>query len=125
MGVGLNWLVNVFLFGVLWFYVGARLVGGEATLDTTVRAVGYAFLWPGIASLVIVVVSNYIGDASSSAIPASLFFRLALGLWSICLAGIAMKYVHSLSWGRTIAVVLWLPVLMLALVGGLEFFSIN
>ncbi len=45
LGVLLNWLLNTFLFGVLWFFLGARFLGGRATLGTTVRAVGYAFLY--------------------------------------------------------------------------------
>ena len=51
LGVGINWLITAFLFGVLWFHAGARMLGGRAPLEVTLTAVGYAFLWPGIFGL--------------------------------------------------------------------------
>jgi hypothetical protein len=42
-----------------------------------------------------------------------------LGLWALALAAIGTKFVHELSWGRTVLVLLWVPVLVLAFVAAI------
>ena len=115
MWLALNWLFGVAFFGVLWFFVGARLLGGKATLNATVRAVGYAFLVPGIVALAFTLLTAPLGKMSVGPALTVLGVKVLLGLWSICLAGIAVKFVHSLTWRRAAAVVLWMPALLLLL----------
>jgi hypothetical protein len=115
MWLALNWLFGVVFFGVVWFFVGARLLGGRASLDTTVRAVGYAFLVPGMVALASTLLTAPLGKTSASAALGVLGIKMALGLWSVCLAGIAVGFVHSLTWRRALIVVLWMPALLLLL----------
>ena len=112
MWVVLNWLFGIVFFAALWFFVGARVLGGKASLGTTVRAVGYAFLVPGTAALAFTLLTARLGATSAGATLALLGVKLTLGVWSVCLAGIAVGFVHSLSWRRALLVVLWMPALL-------------
>jgi hypothetical protein len=111
-GVLLNWAFSVLLFGVLWFFVGARALGGRGSLDTTIRAVGYAFLWPGLIALPVALAHGTAPSPRSNI--GTLVVAGGLGLWTLALAAIGVKHVHSLSWGRTVVVLLWVPVVVLA-----------
>ena len=117
VGILLNWIFSVFLFGVLWFFVGARVLGGRGSLDTTVRAVGYAFLWPALFALP-VALAHATAPATRSNI-GTLVLAGGLGIWTLALAAIGVKYVHSLSWGRTVLVLLWVPVVALMCAGAI------
>jgi hypothetical protein len=115
MWLALNWIFGVAFFGVLWFFVGARLLGGKASLNATVRAVGYAFLVPGIVALAFTLLTAPLGKMSVGPTLGVLGVKVLLGLWSVCLAGVAVKFVHSLTWRRTAVVVLWMPAALLSL----------
>jgi hypothetical protein len=115
MWLALNWLFGVVFFGVLWFFVGARLLGGRASLNATVRAVGYAFLVPGMVALAFTLLTAPLGKMSVGPALSVLGIKVLLGLWAICLAGIAVKFVHSLTWRRAVVVVLWMPAVLLSL----------
>jgi len=113
--VALNWLFGIAFFAGLWFYVGAWVLGGKASFATTVRAVGYAFLVPGMVALALTVLSAPLGKLSMGAALGVLGIKIALGLWSICLAGIAVRFTHSLTWRRALVVVAWMPAFLLCL----------
>lgn len=112
-GVALNGLLKVVVFGVVWFYVGARVVGGTASLDTTVKAVGYAFFWPALIAVATVALLEGSGPQSTDFVLLSIGLRVLLGILSIVLAALAVRHVHRLSIGRTLAVVLWFPVALI------------
>jgi hypothetical protein len=116
VGVLLNWAFSVFFFGVLWFFAGARVLGGHGSLGTTVRAVGYAFLWPALIAVPVAVAH---GSSPSRPNIGTLVIAGGLGLWTLTLATIAVKNVHSLSWIRTVLVLLWIPVAVLAFVAAI------
>jgi hypothetical protein len=115
MWVLLNWIFGVVFFGVIWFFLGAKALGGKADLATTVRAVGYAFLIPAIVALIVSALTAAFGDSSPGGAMRMLAINGLLGLWSLCVAGIAIRFVHSLSWQRATLVVLWMPAFLLLL----------
>ena len=115
MWLALNWILGVAFFGVLWFFVGARLLGGKGGLNATVRAVGYAFLVPGIVALAFTLLTAPLGKMSVGPTLGVLGVKVLLGLWAVCLAGVAVKFVQSLTWRRAAIVVLWMPAALLSL----------
>ena len=115
MWVALNWLFGIAFFAGLWFFVGARVLGGRASLGTTVRAVGYAFLVPGMVGLALTLLTAGLGKLPMGAAVGVLGLKTALGLWSIYLAGIAVRFTHSLTWRRALVVVVWMPAFLLCL----------
>ncbi len=115
MWLALNWVFGVVFFGVLWFFVGARLLGGKANLSTTIRAVGYAFLVPAIVALAFTLVTAPLGKMAVGPALGVLSVKVLLGVWSVCLAGVAVKFVHALTWRRAVVVVLWMPAVLISL----------
>jgi hypothetical protein len=113
MWVVLNWVLGVLFFGVLWFFVGARVLGGKASLGTTVRAVGYAFLLPGTLALAVTLLTAPLGKMAAVGALGLGAVKVALGVWSLCLAGIAVGFAHKLTWLRAVFVVLWMPAVWL------------
>jgi len=112
LGVTLNTLLTILIVGGLWYFLGARVLGGEGSFDMTVRGLGYAYLWPALLSLLVVVTLYDPSDSGGGTLKASLGLRLALWLWSMVQSAFAIRHIHSLSWPRTLGVLLWVPVLL-------------
>jgi hypothetical protein len=115
MWVILNWVFGITFFAGLWFFLGARVLGGKGSFGATVRAVGYAFLVPGVVTLAFALLTAGLGKLTTGAAVGVLGIKTVLGLWSICLAGIAVRFTHSLTWQRALLVVVWMPAFLLGL----------
>lgn len=106
---------SLVFFGVLWMYFGSRLVMGQTSLACTVKAVGYAFLWPGLLGAWAVLLPVAAPGAAAVLAPTSLVLRLAAGLWAVTVAALALKALNRLDWRRTAIAVGWLPLTLAAL----------
>lgn len=112
---------NLLFFGGLWMHLGAKILGGRAPFKTTVQAVGYGFFFPGLLGLATVplmlystVPTNSLTENLVSTI-ASLLLQLIAGLAALVYAAIGTKHIHELSWRKTIAVMLWMPILLIGI----------
>lgn len=109
-GLAFGWVSNIFLLCFLWFWVGARVFGGGASFDMTLRGVGYALFWP---SLVALLASPMFWSAANDENVVNTLLLLGLlgaaTVWAMGLAAIAVHHIHGLTWPRTLAVLLWYP----------------
>lgn len=114
---------NAIIYGILWLWVGSRLVRGSASLATTAKACGYAFLWPSLLGLLTVPLILWLSDPRAESSALVLLFAAALqlvaGLWALGVALLAVKHINGFRWGKTIIVAIWLPGPLVALVLGL------
>ena len=106
-------MVNVALFGVLWLWVGSKLVRGKASLSITTKACGYAFLYPSIVGLLTVPPMLWLsgGPVESTWLPVlgAVALQLGAGLWALGIALVAVKRLNGFGWGKTLVVATWLP----------------
>lgn len=106
-------------FGILWLWLGAKLVKGTASLAITVKACGYAFLIPSVLGLLTVPGMLWLSTESNTTILLSIaVIQLIAGSWSLGIAFIALKNINSFSWHKTSFVALWLPVLLFIVLFG-------
>lgn len=119
-------LISMFLMGLLWAWVGSRIVGGKASIAITTKACGYAFLYPSIFGLLTVPLMLWIpGQEMESNWPVVigiLSVQISVGFWSLYLAFLGVKRLNHFNWIKTLIVVIWFPVL-LSMVAILGYFS--
>ena len=115
-------IANLFFFGILWMYLGSKIFGGRAPIKDTVQAVGYAFLYPGIISLITVpltLLSAGYGNETSEGlglICLLLPLQLVLGIAALLYSGIAIKQLNGFGWLKTLGVLVWFPLLIIGFV---------
>ena len=127
-GAALNAVFNLFLFGIVWMYLGSRMVGRNVSLVQTVQAVGYAFLWPGmIGSLFILFLFLFYRFRSADVLCSSRVWdltlpmmMLVLGIATLVYTVLAVRHLNKLDGWRTFALAVWFPAFLAAVVGGLE-----
>lgn len=107
------------LFGGV-LHASARLLRGQEGTPKTIRAVGYALLWPGIlaapASAAVVSLGYRGGDLPPAASGPTLV-QLGAGLWAVYLVVAALRARHGFGWGRAVVAYI-LPFVGLAIVAG-------
>jgi hypothetical protein len=119
-------VINLAIFGIAWIYLGSKILGGKVSFKGVVQAVGYAFVWPGIFSLITVPLMLFLGDWRSNVSAARVLLYILLpaqiiaGLWALVYAVLAARQLNKFGWLRTLGVVIWFPVLLVAVVLGLS-----
>ena len=118
--------LNAAVFGIVWFWVGSKLVGGKASLAATTKACGYAFLYPSILGLLTVPWMLQLSGSSVESAALTILGIMAVqfiaGLWAFVMALLAVKHLNGFGWGRTLIVAIWFPGLAVALVFGTRAF---
>jgi len=111
--------LNAAVFGIVWFWIGSRLVGGKASVTTTTKACGYAFLYPSILGLLTVPwMLQLPGEFIGLAILGIIAVQFIAGLWALVIALLAVKHLNGFGWSETLIVAIWFPGLAVALVLG-------
>ena len=115
------------MFGGL-LHLSSRLLRGQEGAAKTIRAVGYAFFWPGVLALagsVAIILLGYRGDelSASTIVPALLL--VCAGFWGIYTVVAALRARHGFGWGRAIlayflpfVVLIAIAAVFLAVTGG-------
>lgn len=110
--------IGMLFWGVLWLWLGARLARGRAPLTTTVRAIGYGFVPPGIPAATILVAlplaSPQTVTTPGRGLLVYLAIALAFGCWALVLCWKAVRGINGFSLGATALAFAWLPALALA-----------
>jgi hypothetical protein len=111
--------LNILIFGVLWMALGSKIFGGAASFKAIVQAVGYAFFYPGLFSLITVplmLASVGLGGDTTIGIALTcvvLSLQFALGLWAMVHSAIAIKNLNHFSWAKTLGVIAWFPIVLI------------
>lgn len=96
-------------------HLSSRLLRGEEGMSDTVRAVGYAFYWPGLLAVAAVVTMALLGYRGGELPLRALLPALVqggAGLWAVYTVIAALRARHRFGWWRSIAAYL-LPFLVL------------
>jgi len=118
-------VINLLAFGIFWMYLGSKIVGGKAPFKRVVQAVGYAFVWPGVLSLVTVPLMLVSSNWESKVLAARVLLyvvlpvQLVLGLAGLVCSVVAVKQLNGFGWLRSLAVAAWFPFLLITIVSGL------
>jgi len=121
-------VLNGLFFGVLWMWVGSKLVRGKASLVITTKACGYAFLYPSIVALLTVPAMLWLSAMPDDsllfafALLGTVVIQLVAGLWSLGVALLAVKSLNGFGWGKTLVVAIWLPSLLVVVILGVMAF---
>jgi hypothetical protein len=105
------------IFGGL-LHLSARLLRGQEGASKTIRAVGYAFFWPGVlaaAASVAIILLGYRGDDFPPAAIAPLLLQLCAGFWGIYTVVAALRATHGFGWGRAVLAYLLPFIVLLAI----------
>ena len=123
--IGLTLLLALMIGSWTWAFIyggalhaSSLLLGGKPGPGATIRAVGYAFFWPGVLAFlsgVVVILTGYRGGQMSAAAMMAALFHVIAGFWALYLIISALKVRHSFSWLRAISAYL-LPILALLIV---------
>jgi hypothetical protein len=106
------------IFGGL-LHGSSRLLKGREGVSKTIRAVGYAFFWPGLVAALnsIAVISlGYRGTDLPLLATLPLVLQVCAGLWGVYTVVSALRVRHGFGWGRAVIAYLLPFVALLAVV---------
>lgn len=87
-------------------HLSTRLFGGKPGASETIRAVGYAFFWPGILGAVsgaAVILMGYRGDdPPPAAMVPLLLLQACASLWAVYTVVVSLRAWHGFGWWRAI-----------------------
>jgi hypothetical protein len=117
-------LVNIaaiplgFLFwGIIWFGIGTKVLNPRSSLMLVAKAMGYAFLVPGVPGVVLLIPFLALASGTESMAGGVLlgYVGVALGFAFLALARCwkVVRQVGDLGRIKTVVVFVWLPALLL------------
>lgn len=111
-----GWWFQALFVGGLHMHLGSKLVGARTPFGVTIKAVGYAAISPCLGALPGALIMVWTAHATEGA---GLLFQVSgalwqasFGLWAFLRMVNAVRTINNLGALRTVAVALWLPLLI-------------
>lgn len=114
--VSILWIfVDLLMYGIIWIYVGSKILGGKASFRSSVLAVGYAFLFPGILNLITfpIMMLPMLGETPLIGRQAAAWIvvpiKLLASVWALTNTVLAASQLNGFGKWKIAGLVAWLP----------------